>query len=268
MATERDANRDVDARVPLARRGRLLSAFVEIGADLDPAASQGRNPLIVRRLRLYDDGAEFPRDDPGGTTSLVVQLYGALIPAEDKAIDTVIDLGELAGYPQATVPALGMMHELAKSLVDNAYLPFAIEPAWARALGRMVADLSGELPPAGVVAAARRAQIARVVERFSGDQRLTPVSLADTIQISRRTLYELTAPTIGGISEYIRLTRARRAVAMLVDPACDSLTIGEIARRTGFSSTKHLRRAISSIQTGTPEGIRTSRQAAEVLLPT
>ncbi|MGX5681400.1 helix-turn-helix domain-containing protein [Schumannella luteola] len=210
----------------------------------------------MRRLRLYDDGAAFPRDDPDGSTSLLIQMYHELIPAAEETIDEVIAVGDLARYPAATGPALAMMQELARSLVVNDYYAFSIEPAWARTLGRMVQEVTGVVPASSVVASARRAQIARMVERFSSDPRLSSDTIAETLGVSRRTLYDLTATEYGGISEHIRATRARRAAGMLRLP--ESLPLAEIALRTGFSSEKQLRRALLSVFDATPAAIRGS----------
>lgn len=231
-----------------------MSAFVEIGSDLDPGSAQRRNPLIVRRLRLYDDGAEFPRDDPGGSTSLLVQMYHGLIPATEEAIDQVIRLGELADYPSATESVFAMIQELARSLVVPNYFAFSIEPAWAMTLGRLIQVMTGVAPSPAVVASARRSQIARMVERFSSDPRLSSDTIAETLGVSRRTLYDLTATELGGISEHIRATRARRAAEMLRLP--EALPLVEIAQRAGFSSEKQLRRALQSVFDATPAAIR------------
>lgn len=255
------ANVTPAARQSLLPRGRLLSAYLEIGADLD-TPSADPDTLVVRRLRLFDSESAIEREVPGGSTSLLVQIYSDLVPAATAQVDAVISLGELARFPEVKMPALAMMQQLAQSLVDASRRSFEIEPAWARTIGRMVQGLTGVAPPAEVVAAARLAQIGRVVERFSSDPMLTPESLAGAVQISRRTLYDLTTPTVGGISEYIRATRAARARRMLVDPACDTLTVAEVARRTGFSSPKHLRRALGGSSNQTPESIRASRDIA------
>jgi AraC-like DNA-binding protein len=260
-ALEESANSNPAARPALLTRGRLLSAYLEIGADLD-TPSADPDTLVVRRLRLFDSESAGLRELPGGSTTLMVQIYSELVPAADAQIDAVIALGELARFPAVKMPALAMMHQLAMSLIDGSRRAFEIEPAWARTLGRMAQDLTGVVPSAEVVSAARLAQISRVVERFSSDPLLTPESLAETVQISRRTLYDLTKPMVGGISEFIRVTRATRAMRMLMDPACDRLTVAEIARRTGFSSPKHLRRALSSKYEVTPEAARSSRDLA------
>lgn len=263
---EESANANPAARSPLRVRGRLLSAYLEIGADLD-TPSADPDTLVVRRLRLFDAHSADHREVPGGSTSLLVQIYSDLVPAAPAQIDAVIALGELARFPAVKMPALAMMQHLAQSLVDASRRSFEIEPAWARTIGRMAHDLTGIAPPAEVVATARLAQIDRVVERFSSDPMLTPDSLASAIQISRRTLYDLTAPTVGGISDFIRATRATRAMRMLVDPQCDVLTVTEIARRTGFSSAKHLRRALSARYQQTPEAVRAMRATPGDMVP-
>lgn len=258
-------NDSVAARVPLQRRGELLSVFVEIGTDLNPKPAADPHALIVRRLQLFGENDTLPRDEPGGSTSLLIQMYRGLIPAADAEIDRVIAMRSLARYPVATGPALGVMQHLSRSLVDDSHLPFSIEPAWARALGQLIRDLTGVAPSLEIVNAARSAQISRAVERFASDSRLTPAALADALGISRRTLYVLTAPELGGISEYIRIARARHAARMLVDREFDILPVSAIALRAGFSSPKHLTRALASVYGTTAAAIRSSRTIPPIL---
>ena len=114
-------------------------------------------------------------------------------------------------------------------------------------LGTLVQKLTGVTPPPDAVNRARIAQAERVIERFSGDPRLSPETLADALAISRRTLYSLETAFPGGIGEQIRLARISAACRLLSDPEWAGATVETIARRSGFSSAQRLRRALASV---------------------
>jgi transcriptional regulator GlxA family with amidase domain len=103
-----------------------------------------------------------------------------------------------------------------------------------------------------------------VIERFSGDARLSPEALAEVLGISRRTLYGLETAFPGGIGEQIRLARIDAARRLLSDPAWASATVETIARRSGFSSAQRLRRALASVDLESPEKLRATAGVAVV----
>lgn len=257
---------DVAPTMSLTVRGRIIGVLLEVGTDSAASSRDEPNTVVLRRLRLIA-GTEFPEPDPGATTSMLVHIYSDLIPASDCDIEAAIALGELSGHPRVAVTTLCLVQQLGRSLMDGTYPPFGIEPAWGRTLGQLIHTVTGALPLQADISAARLAQVSRMVERFSSDPRLSPLSIAESLEMSRRALYDLTSPLVGGISEFIRMTRAQRAVRMLVEPACDGLTVAVIAQRTGFSSPRHLRRALSAFYSRTPEVVRTSRIAPELILP-
>lgn len=251
-----DAEQVLATRARLLPRGRLLSTYVEIGTSLDPRPELDPRALVVRSLRLFAGDSGFPRDEDGGTTFVVIQIYADLVPAEADAIDAVLQLGELSHHPQAAEPALLMMGKLSTALMDSSYSQFAVESTWARTLGMMVQGLTGQTPSTERVDRARQAQIARLVERFSADPNLTPESIAAALGISRRTLYDLSSPMVGGISEHIRSVRTGLAARLLSLPDWDVLSIADVARRTGFSNVKQMRRSLAAAGHGNPEEIR------------
>ncbi|CAN5615836.1 hypothetical protein BH10ACT7_BH10ACT7_26140 [soil metagenome] len=255
---------DVAPTMSLTVRGRIIGVLLEVGTDSTPSREEA-NSVVLRRLRLIA-GTEFPEPDPGGTTAMLVHIYSDLIPAADRDIEAALALGELSHHPRAAITTLRLVQQLGRSLMDDSYPPFAIEPAWGRTLGQLIHTVTGVVPSQEDISAARLAQVSRMVERFSSDPRLSPLSIAESLEMSRRALYDLTSPLVGGISEFIRMTRAQRAVRMLVEPACDGLTVAVIAQRTGFSSPRHLRRALSAFYSCTPEAIRSARIAPEIIL--
>lgn len=95
-----------------------------------------------------------------------------------------------------------------------------------------------------------------MVDRFAHDPRLNSETIAEGIGVSRRTLYDLTETDQGGISERIRVARARRALAMLQEP--DAAPVPEIAELCGFSSEKQLRRTLHAVYGVTPASVRSA----------
>ena len=114
--------------------------------------------------------------------------------------------------------------------------------------------VSGRRPSAEQLAVARRAQVARIVERHCADSALTPDAIARALGVSRRTLYLLTAD-LGGLADYIRTIRVLRALDLLQDPACE-LSLQEIARLTGFPSPKAMSRALVRLVGDSPGRLR------------
>ena len=246
-------------RPDLLPRGRILSTFVEIGTSLDQRPELDPSSLIVRSLRLFAGNTGYPREEDGGTTFVVVQVYADLVPAEPGAVDAVIELGELAHYPDAAQAALATMHALSKSLIGVNDSRFSLESAWARTLGGMVNALANCSPSVERLKRSREAQLARILERFVTDPMLTPESIAEALGVSRRTLYSLDTPMGGPISEQIRHLRATHAARLLRQAEWDGVTLASIAQRTGFSSAKHMSRALAASGLGTPEQLRRDR---------
>lgn len=184
----------------------------------------------------------------------IVRSELSLIPAATRNIERTAMAGDLSQLRVAAPSAIE--RALASFSGDQATVPFSIEVGWARVIGALVAEATGAQPTVETVTAARRAQIDYVVRRFSRDRRLTPDAIAEALGVSRRTLYELAEPIFGGVSEYIRTTRALRASALLADPAHAEVTVAEIARSTGFSSPRHMSRAVVALTGLFPNDLR------------
>lgn len=233
----------------------VLTAFVETGSRADTSSTG------LLQLRFFTDPLAVPTEGDGlSFSTFIVHLQRDLVPAETAQIEDVVARGDVAARPEAAGPVLDQLRTVLAEPAESAHrLPFDIEPAWARTFGTVIAHITRVNPSTAVVSRARRAQIERIVERFASDPRLTPVALASSIRVSRRTLYELTGTSMGGISEYIRVARVQAAVRLLADPAFDSVPMGQIATRSGFSSAKHLTRALSALYATTPSAVRRER---------
>lgn len=235
----------------------VLTAFVETGTRPE-AVAPGTGLL---QLRFFTNPLEVPTEsDSLSFSTFIVHLLRDLVPAEAPQIDDVVARGDVAARPEAAGPVLDQLRTvLAEPAEASHRLPFDVEPAWARTFGTVIAQITRVNPSTASVSRARRAQIERIVERFASDPRLTPVALASAIRVSRRTLYELTGTSLGGISEYIRVARVQAAVKLLADPAFDSIPMTQIATRSGFSSAKHLTRALNALFATSPSAVRRER---------
>ena len=161
-----------DERTALKCRGRLISTYAETGTDLFARNSDERG-LVLRSLRLFEGASGFASDDPGGSTYLVVQVFSDLIPCAATELDVVLELGELSMFPQAALPTLKLMRDLANALVDDSYPSYAIEATWARGLGKLVRQLTGVRPSPVASVKVRASKI-----RSSGRRPYSPVTMS------------------------------------------------------------------------------------------
>ncbi|MGX5680899.1 helix-turn-helix domain-containing protein [Schumannella luteola] len=200
-------------------------------------------------------GEGWPREfSTGDWRAIVVRVPEAMIPAAPADLRRVAARGNLLALPGVAAPLV----DRARAMVDDAEVvpPFSDEVWWARAVSDVVTRVTGIPPAPSVVARARRAQVERIVARYSGDRRLSPETIAAAIGVSRRSLYELAEPQFGGISEYIRTARTMRAMRMLADETLRDRSSAEIASAAGFSSAKHMTRALLAHNGISPASLR------------
>lgn len=118
----------------------------------------------------------------------------------------------------------------------------------APAVAAMVAAcLNGTALPAdgaaeGGMAMARLVQIKRVIERDLHDPRLTPAAIARKCGVSRSKLYALFAPQ-GGVADYVRERRLRRAMRLLLGQEGGCRSIADVALACGFTNASAFSRA-------------------------
>lgn len=198
----------------------------------------------VSAVELHRGAEGIDSDGVGAWRAFLIRVPEAIVPATQEALTAVEKLGNLIGYPSVVAP---LVERAAAAFGgDDEVTPFSEEVWWARAIGAAVEQLTGVHPSARLVSDARRSQIEYIVHRYSSDQGLTPAAIAEAIGVSRRTLYEIADPQLGGISEYVRMVRAARAARMLADESTRR-TASEIARAAGFSSPKHMSRALLAL---------------------
>ena len=114
------------------------------------------------------------------------------------------------------------------------------------------------------VAAARLQVLLDRLSQDAAEPGLDPARLAARLGVSVRYLHRLLEPTGRSFSEHLLAARLQRAVALLRDPACATLRIGEIATRAGFVDFSHFSRSFRRHYGDTPNGwrVRTARQSS------
>jgi AraC-like DNA-binding protein len=132
----------------------------------------------------------------------------------------------------------------------------AVVPATV-ALAAACLNATAEEAPGGEAAVALASMVTarRLIDGSLSDERLTPEWLAQQLGVSRAKLYRMFEP-IGGIAQYIRDRRLRRAMLELRDGDFRHLPIYEIALRAGFASETTFGRAFRQRYGITPRDAR------------
>jgi transcriptional regulator GlxA family with amidase domain len=107
----------------------------------------------------------------------------------------------------------------------------------------------------GVQAARQSAVLNAIVTRAS-EPHLDPATVAAQLGMSPRYLHRLLEPTGRSFAQHLLQSRLDRAAAMLRDPDCARLKIGEIAVQAGFSDISHFNRSFRRTLGDTPYGVR------------
>jgi AraC-like DNA-binding protein len=139
------------------------------------------------------------------------------------------------------------------------------EPALAHLIGTHLIDLvvfgmrpnaeTGERA-AGAVQAARLAAIRADVLANLGQVRLSAKTIARQQGVSERYVYLLFEQNGLSFSRFVMEERLKRAMTMLLDPACAALRISDIAYAAGFGDLTTFNRAFRQRYGGTPRAIR------------
>lgn len=161
-----------------------------------------------------------------------------LLDAPDSAHGTVFDSRTGAG--RILLDYVAALDRAAQGLT------LAQAPDAAEALVRLCAlalngaNLDPENPPA-IADRSLLLQAQLQIKQRLGDASLGPADVARAIGVSRARLYAIFEPC-GGVAEYIREMRLRRAFADLVAPSRLHRGIADIAYSLGFSDPAHFSR--------------------------
>jgi AraC-like DNA-binding protein len=228
------------------------------------ARSTHNAPHHALEIALHSDAVglrvtfarEVDTDDAApGPAELRVLVPIELVATDGRCIDQLVEASDAGTLPAEVVELVvaQFQADLSARLAGDEPL-FVMEARWAAVVVACACAATGRRPSAERLADARRAQVARIVERHCADVALTPDTIARALGVSRRTLYLLTAH-LGGLADYIRTIRALRALDLLQDPACE-LSLQQIARQTGFASPKAMSRALIRLVGVSPGRLR------------
>ncbi|CAH0142176.1 Transcriptional activator FeaR [Pseudomonas sp. Bi70] len=102
-----------------------------------------------------------------------------------------------------------------------------------------------------------RLQAQRLIEESLSQPNLTPVNLANRLQISLRQLYRLFEEQDDSVCRYIQRTRLQRSASDLANPNMRRESITSIAYKWGFTDSAHFSRAFKKQFEQSPKDYRT-----------
>jgi AraC-like DNA-binding protein len=133
-----------------------------------------------------------------------------------------------------------------QSLIEHAIVDLALA----------VIQPLAEAPAPEEMAVGNRARVYDFIERNFTDPTLNVDRVAAGINVSPRYLHKLMEGD--GISVYgmIRRRRVRHGIDLLSDPGAAHLSVGQIARRSGFTGLSQFGRAVRDLAGESPRQIR------------
>lgn len=231
------AKEQVGIRQGQPGRQAMTTSELAIQVDMDPGSR-------VWRIRFSVQDQPAVRR-PQGATSMRVYVPTDVIPADESQLARLVSASDLDALPPSVLMSVTAQFSADLATSDpRSVVLFSRESRWAGIVAAAIEDLTGHRPTVTQLDRARRAQIARIVDQYSGDLRLNPDTIAAALGVSRRTVY-LAAESLGGVAEYLRSVRVWRAIARIEDPD-DDATLESIARDCGFSSPRRLCRSVQS----------------------
>ncbi|MFI6432889.1 helix-turn-helix domain-containing protein [Rhodococcus oryzae] len=205
-------------------------------------------------MTFVDFGREFELDVVAGSEVVFVYLPRRLL--SERSIDTRKLTGAIIpGSPFGTA-LTGMLEPLTRhhpntfaeqSLIEHAIVDLALA---------VIQPLADEEPAPEEMAVGNRARVYDFIERNFMDPTLNVDRVASGINVSPRYLHKLMEGD--GISVYgmIRRRRVRHGIDLLSDPAVAHLSVGQIARRSGFTGLSQFGRAVRDLAGESPRQIR------------
>ena len=153
------------------------------------------------------------------------------------------------------------MQRFTRSIVDSDTAPssiesYAIEQLLTEMGGAILFDRFGVQDSAESAYDELRDRAIALILQQCPDPAITPAHVADELQISLRQLQAAFSSAGMTVSGEIRRQRSHRAHSLLVDERYLALSIDQIAKRAGFSSTMTLRRALLEDYGTTPGRVR------------
>lgn len=233
-----------DAPVASTRRfdGRWMS--VDSGVVLAP-------PGVVRTLRC--EGAW--RITAAYVPRTALASFVAVLPTTARILP---ERRPLDRAMQAFIEQVLAADDQATTIERYAIEQLILEMSGAILLDRVGTDAARHSPHRLL-----RERAVAVIARECSDPALTPGIVAREVQSSLRQLQVVFAEADNSVAGEIRRQRAHLAKSYLLDSRFDSLSIEQIAQRSGFHSPMSLRRALDEGYGTTPRALRARAHTAD-----
>lgn len=184
-------------------------------------------------------------------------LAESLVAPDDRHMQTLPAAEPMVAMLRDHMLSLTRLSQRMSAAQASAMVPatVALAAACLNTTGRDTPGASNGVAFASMVAARR------LIDNRLSNESLSPDWLARQLGVSRAKLYRMFEP-VGGIAQYIRNRRLRRAMLELRAEHYRQLPIYEIALRAGFTSETTFGRAFRQRYGVTPREVRYSGAAA------
>jgi AraC-like DNA-binding protein len=177
-----------------------------------------------------------------------------LLPRADRLAGATLDRNNVArrllfGYLGGTLDVVSDGHGRAIELYGEHIVDLVALALGAEGEGRAVAEERG-------ARAAWRSTILREIERRSGDQNLSAVTIAHFLGITPRYVHLLLEETGRSFTRHVLERRLDKAAALLRDPRSRYRKIADVADEAGFTDLSYFNRAFRRHFGATPSDLR------------
>ncbi|MFD4183862.1 helix-turn-helix domain-containing protein [Rhodococcus sp. NPDC058514] len=205
-------------------------------------------------ISFVDFGREFRLDVAAGSECVFVYLPRQLLA--ERSIDARKLTGAVISGSPVGAALVGMLEPLTGHHPNTLAEQSLVERAIADLALAVIAQPADEAPAPEEMAVGNRARVYDFIERHFTDPTLNVDRVAAGINVSSRYLHKLMEGD--GISVYgmIRRRRVRHGIDLLADPRVAHLSVGQIARRSGFTGLSQFGRAVRDMAGESPRQIR------------
>ncbi|TQF74148.1 helix-turn-helix domain-containing protein [Rhodococcus spelaei] len=244
--------------------GDVMGSYVALGCVRAGTAGleQDRTTILAKAgdVVYVDFGRSFELDLSDRSDVAFIYLPRTLLAA--KSLDPRNLSGTVLSGSPLGVALAGLLEPLTAheptssaeiSLIEHAVVDLAL------AVVRQSSDRAGD---PGDMTMGNRARVHRFIETNFADPGLNVDRVAAGINVSTRYLHKLMEGEDRTVYGLIRARRVRFGVELLSDPDHANLSIGQIARRSGFAGLSQFGRAVREVTGSTPREIRMGSWAA------
>lgn len=250
------------ARTP----GTMYITFVLSGNIVITPRNGPPHEMLPGSASAITDWRSFTTQSTDGTRCLQIMLPEDRLEA--RGVKVHAPRFKLEANRSLRTPLRGF----ALSLMDSSWIASSIgEQVAERTIEDLVVGMFLEADGYSLDSDDLRAGLrARAISEIASRHRtpeLTPLSVAEALAVSLRHLqraFEQSGSSVAGI---ISKSRAESAAMLLTAPGASSLTIDEVAKRSGFSSAFELRAAFRSTYGMLPSEYRNSAKVSGSYVP-